>query len=86
MPTKVVRVFGKLRDFRIAFKTKNKKTLLLAPYTDLLVCCGQLGKTHRVKKTTRDFPGGTVVKNLPASAGDTGSIPGPGISHMWRSN
>ena len=24
-----------------------------------------------------DFPGGPVVKNLPANAGDTGSIPGP---------
>ena len=24
-----------------------------------------------------DFPGGAVVKNLPASSGDTGSIPGP---------
>ena len=28
------------------------------------------------------FPGGTVVKNLTASAGDTGSSPGPGGSHM----
>ena len=26
----------------------------------------------------RDFPGGSVVKNLPANAGDTGSIPGSG--------
>ena len=25
-----------------------------------------------------DFPGGPVVKNLPANAGDTGSIPGLG--------
>ena len=25
-----------------------------------------------------DFPGGPVVKNLPADAGDTGSIPGLG--------
>ena len=34
----------------------------------------------------RDFPGGTVVKNPPANAGDTGSSPGPGISHMlWSS-
>ena len=29
-----------------------------------------------------DFPGGTVGKNLPANAGDTGSIPGPGRPHM----
>ena len=34
----------------------------------------------------RDFPGGTVVKNPPADAGDTGLIPGPGRSHMPRSN
>ena len=34
----------------------------------------------------RDFPGGTVVKNPPANAGDTGSSPGPGRSHMRRSN
>ena len=29
---------------------------------------------------------GTVVKNPPANAGDTGSSPGPGRSHMPRSN
>ena len=34
----------------------------------------------------RDFPGGAVVKNLPANTGDTGSSPGPGRSHMPRSN
>ena len=34
----------------------------------------------------RDFPGGTVVKNPPANAGDTGSSPGPGRYHMPRSN
>ena len=32
-----------------------------------------------------DFPGGTVVKNPPANAGDTGSILGLGRSHMPRS-
>ena len=34
----------------------------------------------------RDFPGGAVAKNPPANAGDTGSSPGPGRSHMPRSN
>ena len=34
----------------------------------------------------RGFPGGTVVENQPANAGDTGSSPGPGRSHMLRSN
>ena len=28
------------------------------------------------------FPGGAVVENLPANAGDTGSSPGLGRSHM----
>ena len=34
------------------------------------------------KNEGKDFPGGTVVKNPPASAEDTGSIPGRGRSHM----
>ena len=34
----------------------------------------------------RDFPGGAVVKNPPANAGDMGSSPGPGRSHMPRNN
>ena len=33
-----------------------------------------------------DFPGGTVDNNLPANAGDTGLIPGPGSFHMLQSN
>ena len=32
------------------------------------------------------FPGGAVVKNPPANAGNTGSSPGLGRSHMWQSN
>ena len=39
-----------------------------------------------LNKMSRDFPGGAVVKNLPANAGDTGSSPGPGRSHMPWSN
>ena len=38
------------------------------------------------ENTKRDFPGGTVVKNPPANAEDTGSIPGLGRSHMLQSN
>ena len=54
----------------------------------------------QIKTTLRDFPGGavvknppagglpggTVVENLPANAGDAGSSPGLGRSHMPRSN
>ena len=34
----------------------------------------------------RGFPGGAVVESLPANAGDRGSSPGLGRSHMPRSN
>ena len=34
----------------------------------------------------QDFPGGAVVKNLPANAGNMGSIAGAGRSHMPRSD
>jgi len=33
-----------------------------------------------------DFPGGPAVKNLPAKAGDTGSISGLGRSHVLQGN
>ena len=38
------------------------------------------------RKGFRDFPDGAVLKNPPANAGDTGSSPGPGRSHMSWSN
>ena len=37
-------------------------------------------------KNYRGFPGGSVVKNPPANAGDMGSSPGPGRPHMLWSN
>ena len=37
-------------------------------------------------KEYQGFPGGAVVENLPANAGDTGSSPGLGRSHMLQSN
>ena len=39
-----------------------------------------------IKTLSKGFPGGAVVENLPANAGDTGSSPGLGRSHMPRSN
>ena len=41
---------------------------------------------HESRYFSWDFPHGAVVKNPPAKAGDTGSSPGPGRSHMPRSN
>ena len=37
-------------------------------------------------KYSEGLPGGAVVENLPANAGNTGSSPGLGRSHMPRSN
>ena len=39
-----------------------------------------------VKFLLGGFPGGAVVENLPANAGDTGSSPGLGRFHMPRSD
>ena len=41
-------------------------------------------KKHIEEKV--ELPGGPVVNNLPANAGDTGSIPGPGGSRVAQSN
>ena len=46
--------------------------------------CSMTCHYHIEKK--RGFPGGAVLKKPPANAGDTGSSPGPGRSHMPRSN
>ena len=42
--------------------------------------------TSDLKITVEGFLGGAVVGNLPADAGDTGSSPGLGGSHMPRSS
>ena len=44
------------------------------------------GVSMKLKVLFRGFPGGAVVKNPCANAGDTGSSPGPGRSHMPQSN
>ena len=59
----------------------QSKGCLINPWTSLL---SQTPVKNR--KSARGFPGGAVVKNPPANAGDTGSSPGPGRSHMPRSN
>ena len=43
-------------------------------------------KTQSIERLMGAFPGGAVVKNLPANAGDMGSSPGPGRSHMPQGN
>ena len=60
-------------------------------YRDYQIVKGtwNLGKSEVMsgqKEGARGFPGGAVVENPPANAGDTGSSPGLGGSHMPRSN
>ena len=43
-------------------------------------------RLRKSKVYDRGFPGGAVVENLPANAGDAVSSPGLGGSHVPRSN
>ena len=49
---------------------------------------GANGRKKKKKKSKRKqgFPGGPVVKNHPADAGGTSSVPDLEKSHMLRSN
>ena len=61
----------------------------LSYYKSWWRCCPlalSLGNSSNSKGHCRGFPGDSVVKNLPASAGDTDSISDPGRSHVPRSN
>ena len=76
--------------------TKRHRLAECIQKQDLSICCLQETHfrprdTYRLKmrgwkKIFQGFPGGAVVENLPANAGDTGSSPGLGRSHMPRSN
>ena len=52
---------------------------------DICITCNLNKLPSRIDKL-QGFPGGAVVESLPANAGDTGSSPGLGGSHMLRSN
>ena len=52
----------------------------------MLSCKLYIIKFPHLQWTHQDFPGGAVVKNPPANAGDMGLSPGPGRSHMPRGN
>ena len=65
-------------------KIKHKFQVSEENVRDLWLLCVHI--EGRIESDMEDFPGGAVVKNLPANAGDVGSSPCPGISHMRRSN
>ena len=55
---------------------------MLSDYLDLLPVTAEISY---IKEILWGFPGGAVVESLPADAGDTGSSPGLGGSHVPRS-
>ena len=59
-----------------------KKLKIELPYDPAIPLLGM----YLDKTIIQGFPGGAVVENLPANAGDTGSSPGLGRSHMPRSS
>ena len=71
-------------DFSEAMKVRREvfKVLRGKKYQPEILYSAQLPFTSEPE----GFPGGSVVKNLPANAGDTGSIPDPKIFPIPRSN
>ena len=63
------------------FHGKNITKHIDGPFPD------ENGRLQGISKKTRvGFPGGSVVKTLPAKEEDMGPIPDPGRSHMPWSN
>ena len=72
-----------LSDTKLFFQVYNRTIFLhILFYKSLRTFTGALGYKN---VAPGGFPGGAVVESLPANAGDTGSSPGLGRSHMPRS-
>ena len=79
-------------------KTKRQPTDWEKIFANNVTAKGLISRIYQqfiqlnIKKATqpkigqKGFPGGAVVENLPANAGDTGSSPGLGRSHMPQTN
>ena len=83
------RIFAKIQSARL----KQVNFIVSKLYIRKPIFKKLLSKYPRKKRRAKDertrargFPGGAVVKNPPANAGDMGSSPGPGGSHMPQSS
>ena len=63
-----------------------KKLKIELPYDPAIPLLGIYPEKTIIQKESSGFPGGAVVENLPANAGDMGSSPGLGRSHMPQSS
>ena len=86
----IAKGWGKVRD---PWSTRPLKWAVLGPKKDGTMGPEAergtlLGNAYRSREggNRRGSPGGPVVKNPPANAGDTGSIPALGRSHVPRDN
>ena len=77
---------NRLKDLENELTVTKGEGLVGIIWRDRLRVWGRHVYTAVFKLDSQGFPDGSVVKNLPANAGDTGSIPGRGRSHMPRSN
>ena len=71
----------KKKKKEVIFKTKK-----IRQYKNLERKKCKSKKLLKMLNQFKGFPGGAVVESLPANAGDTGSSPGLGRSHMLWSN
>ena len=73
--------------FLIAWWLQGRRAFYLPAFGSKSKCFSNKVEAEWPFKTyLPGFPGGAVVENLAANAGDTGSSPGLGRSHMPRSN
>ena len=68
------------------FSRGHEPSMITVPLTPSTCVLGHLVREGFSKAIKSGFPGGAVAENLPATAGDMGSSPGLGRSHMPRSN
>ena len=69
------------------FKATITKIKIILLIQKSLIRCNRLGSLETFRSINKQgFPGGAVVKNLSANAGDTSLNPGLGRSHMPQSN
>ncbi len=82
--------FCDIQNKCLFFLTALKHSLVIlalmnCPQSSLPLPMTFFNKTELQKFPEWGFPGGAVVESPPANAGDTGSCPSPGGSHMPRS-
>ena len=76
-----VKPFARLWSQSIHLQGKSETTPQKLPHSTVKMLKAREPK-FTCQSALQSFPGGSVVKNLSASAGDMGFIPGPGRSHM----